>query len=320
MRVLSGDIGGTHCRLAMARVEAGRVVLDRSARYHNRLHPGLEAILADFLGPEPPADACCLAVAGPTDGRSVRFTNLDWVVDAAALAARFGFLRAELVNDFAAVGWGLDCLAPADLAVLQAGEALAAAPRVALGAGTGLGVSVCVRQGDHYRPIPSEGSHIGFAPVNPEQDRLLRFLRLRYGRVSLERILSGPGIVELYRFCLEEAGRADGPLLETDAPAASISRAGLAGEDADAARCLGLFAAIYGQAAGDLALVARAGGGIYLAGGIAPQLLSVLQGPAFLAGFRAKGRFADWMASVPVAVVLDPDIGLKGAALAASFG
>ncbi len=319
MRVLSGDIGGTHCRLALARLESGRVELERVTRYRNQAHPGLDAILADFLAAAPVPEACCLAVAGPTDGRRVVFTNLDWRVDAEALARRFGFSRAALVNDFAAVGWGLDCLAPEQLAVLQAAEATPGAPRVALGAGTGLGVSLCAWMGDHYRPLPSEGGHIGFAPVDQEQDRLLAFLRGRHGRVSVERILSGPGIVDLYRFRLAQAGLADSPLLAAPDPAPGISAAGLDGGEVHAASALRLFAAILGQTAGDLALAARAGGGVYLAGGIAPQALAALQDGGFLAGFRAKGRFSGWMESVPVAVVLDPDVGLKGAALAAAY-
>ena len=316
MRVLSGDIGGTHSRLAIARVEGQRVELERVGRYRNAEHPGLEAILAAFLDGEDRCDACRLAVAGPTDGRRVSFTNLDWTVDAEALATRFRFPSALLINDFSAVGWGLDSLTPDLLAPLQKGEAYPGSPRVALGAGTGLGVSLCVRHGDHYRPLASEGGHIGFAPVSAEQDRLLVFLRARHGRASVERILSGPGLVDLYRFRLAEAGLADSPLLAAAHPAEAISQAGLAGADAAATACLHLFAAIYGQTAGDLALAARAAGGIFLAGGITPKLLPLLASGLFLEGFRAKGRFTDWMHTVPVHVILDPDIGLKGAALA----
>lgn len=320
MKVLSGDIGGTHCRLAIARVEGQHVDLERVERYRNAEHSDLETILARFLEREASCGACCLAVAGPTDGRRVSFTNLDWTVDADSLAHRFGFSRALLVNDFAAVGWGLDSQSVETLAPLQAGATIAKAPRLALGAGTGLGVSLCAWHGDHYRPLPSEGGHIGFAPANPEQDRLLAFLRARYGRASVERILSGPGIVDLYRFCLADAGRSDTPLLGADHPAEAISQAGLEARDDAAIRSLGLFSEIYGQTAGDLALAARAEGGVFLAGGIAPKLLSLLGDGSFLRGFRAKGRFSDWMHGVPVHVILDPDIGLKGAALAATAG
>lgn len=314
MIVLAGDLGGTHTRLALARVEGQRVVLERVTRHRNAEHAGLDAILAAFLNDAPACDACCLAVAGPTDGRHVRFTNLAWQIDAVELAKRFAFATAVLVNDFAAVGWGLAALAPHDLHVLQDGRPVAAAARIAVGAGTGLGVALCTWDGSqrHYRPQASEGGHIGFAPLDPEQDALLGFLRELHGRVSVERILSGPGLVDLYRFCLRQSGRQ--PAAPWDA--AAISAAGLGGEDAEAVRALRLFATLYGQTAGDIALLARAEGGVFLAGGIAPKLLPILQEGGFLAGFHGKGRFSDWMRSLPVAVILDLDIGLRGAAIA----
>jgi glucokinase len=312
MKVLCGDIGGTHSRLALARAEGRQVALDRVARYRNAEFPELAAILADFLGAGAADLACCLAVAGPTDGRRVRLTNLDWALDARTLADRFGFARCRLVNDFAAVGWGLAALGQQDLACLQPGAPQAGAPRVALGAGTGLGVSLVAWHGDHYQPLPSEGGHVGFAPASPAQDRLLGFLRDRYGRASVERILSGPGLEDLYRFARLERG-----LPPRDLAAQAVSQAGLADSDPAARAALDLFVAVYGQTAGDLALAARAQGGVYLAGGIAPKLLAALVDGAFLAGFQAKGRFSEWMRQVPVHVVLDPDVGLKGAALAA---
>jgi glucokinase len=258
-------------------------------------------------------------VAGPTDGYQAQFTNLPWRIEAAALRERFD-LPFRLVNDFAAVGWGLNALRHGDVAILQAGLLREAAPRVALGAGTGLGVTLCVANGALHQPLDSEGGHIGFAATDAEQDRLLAFLREAHGRVSVERLLSGPGLVSVYRFCLREAGRreAGNPLLADAQTARAISQAGLAETDPEAAHALRLFARIYGQVAGDLALIARAEAGVFLAGGIAPQMLALLQEGEFIAGFRAKGRFSDWMERVPVRVILDPDVGLKGAALAAT--
>lgn len=316
MRTLVGDIGGTHSRLALARLDGAHVKIERAERVLNAGRTGIQGLLADFLAHAGEVDAACLAVAGPTDGRSAAFTNLPWRIEASALSARFS-MPFRLVNDFAAVGWGLNALDATDLAILQEGSALPAAPRVALGAGTGLGVSLCVADDGLHRPLDSEGGHIGFAPTDAEQDRLLAFLRAEHGRVSVERLLSGPGLVGLYRFCLDEAGRRESGLDAPDA-AAAISAAGLAERDAEAVRALRLFARIYGQVAGDLALLARARGGVFLAGGIAPQLLTLLSNGVFLAGFRDKGRFSEWMESVPVKVILDPDVGLKGAALAAT--
>lgn len=324
LKILAGDIGGTHTRLALAQLEGASVRIEKVERVENAGRPGVDALLADFLALVAEGggrvDACCLAVAGPTDGRTSQFTNLPWRIEASALSERFG-LPFRLVNDFAAVGWGLNALQNDDVATLQAGMPLAGAPRVALGAGTGLGVSLCVARGGLHQPLDSEGGHIGFAPTDPEQDRLLAFLREEHGRVSVERLLSGPGVISLYRFCLREAGRkeADSRVLADPQAAFAISQAGLAASDPEAAHALHLFARIYGQVAGDLALLARAEAGVFLAGGIAPQLLAVLQEGGFLAGFRAKGRFSEWMERVPVRVILDPDVGLKGAALAASL-
>lgn len=322
MNVLVGDIGGTNTRLARARVDGVSVNLERIERFDNARYDGLETILEGFIQHAGSFERCCLAVAGPTDGRQVSFTNLDWRIDAQALAARFQFRHAGLINDFAAVGWGLNTLGMADLAMLQSGSVVGDAPRLALGAGTGLGVSLCVSQGTLHFPLASEGGHIGFAPVDAEQGRLLDFLQELHGRVSVERILSGSGIVALYRFCLSRSGLdgTDNPLLKAPNPAQAISQAGLDLTDAAAAKSLRLFAAILGQTAGDLALVAGAAGGVYIAGGIAPKLLPALQGREFLAGFNGKGRFSDWTRGLQVAVVLDPDIGMKGAAVAAGTG
>ncbi len=314
--VLVGDLGGTHTRLALAELADGQVALHRVLRYHNDQYTDLAAILTRYADVLP--ETCCLAVAGPTDGQSVRFTNLDWRIETQDLSRQFGFTRCRLINDFSAVGWGLNSLTDASLSILQTGQPIAGAARVALGAGTGLGVSLCAWQGGGYRPLASEGGHIGFAPVNPEQDRLLVYLRALYGRVSIERILSGPGLVDVFRFCLAETAANASPLLDAAHPAAAISQAGLDQTDPNAARCLRLFVEIYGQTAGDWALAAQTRGGIFLAGGIAPKLLPVLANGDFLAGFHAKGRYQDWMREVPVAVILDPDIGLKGAACAAN--
>lgn len=314
--LLVGDLGGTHCRLALAERGPDGVRLVRQHRYVSGEAAGLVEIVQDFLAPGERPRRACLAVAGPTDGRRVRFTNLDWEVDAETIRWAFGLEAARLINDFAAVGHGLEALTPAELHTLQTGPGVLGAPRLALGAGTGLGVVQCLAQGGRYQPLASEGGHIAFAPVSDEQISLLNFLRAEYGRVSLERILSGPGIAALYRFCRIASGR---PLRREREPE-EVTGAALAGNDPAAMWAMTLFARIYGQAAGDLALVTRSTAGVYLAGGIAPKILPFLEGGAFLAGFRGKGRFSAWMETLPVHVILDPDVGLKGAALAAADG
>lgn len=313
--VLAGDIGGTNTRLCLAEVVGERVETRVVQHYVNAEAEGLEALIDRFLVGQPRPRAACLAVAGPTDGRRVSLTNLPWEIDADAVAARFGLEGVELINDFVAVGHGLSALGAGDLVQLQAGEPLPGAPRVALGAGTGLGVVQCMATDGVYKPLPSEGGHMAFAPMDEHQDRLLRALRRLHGRVSVERILSGPGLAALYGFCWNEAGL---PGAVPDLTPAQVSMAALEGRDGVAEEALRLFCRILGQVAGDLALLAQARGGVYLAGGIAPKILPLLQAGDFLGGFSHKGRYTGWMGLVPVWVVLDERVGLRGAALAAA--
>lgn len=315
MIVLTGDIGGTNTRLALADVAINRVRLREVQRFRNDGVASLSQLLRAFLDGRTRPQAACLAVAGPTDGRLVRLTNLDWVIDSEAISAETGIPKVRLVNDFAAVGHGLGVLEVGGRATLQAGEPAAHAPRLALGAGTGLGVVQTAWFEGRYRSMASEGGHISFAPTDALQMRLLTFLQSTYGRVSVERILSGPGLAQLYRFCWAEA---DMPGTPPAMSAAEITDAALERRDGVAVRALSLFTRIFGQTAGDLALVSQCLGGVYLAGGIAPRILPILQQGTFLEGFRDKGRFSAWMERVPVYVVLDEDVGLKGAALAAT--
>lgn len=312
--VLAGDIGGTNTRLCLAEVAGDRVDPRHVQHYVNAEAAGLEALIGRLLDGQPQPRAVCLAVAGPTDGRRVALTNLPWEIDADALGARFGLGRVGLINDFVAVGHGLSALREHDLVTLRPGHALPGAPRVALGAGTGLGVVQCMAVDGVYHPLPSEGGHMAFAPLDERQDRLLDHLRQRHGRVSVERILSGSGLAALHGFCWREAGL---PGSTPPLTPAEVSTLALAGQDGVALEAVRLFCRILGQVAGDLALLAQARGGVYLAGGIAPKILPLLQDGEFLAGFSAKGRYTGWMDLVPVRVVLDQGVGLKGAALAA---
>lgn len=311
--VLAADVGGTNTRLALYDLVDGRLSrLDRRD-YENREAASLGQLILDFLAGRMPRLAC-LAVAGPTDGRSVRMTNLAWSVEAADLRRQLGMQAVELINDFVAVGHGLAALDGEGVETLQAGQPLPASPRVALGAGTGLGVVQCLPVDNDWWVAASEGGHMGFAPQDARQDALLAYLRRIHGRVSLERILSGPGLESLYGFCWTEAGGAGSPPMP---PAARVSGDALAGTDPLAGEAVGLFCRILGQAAGDLALMAQARGGVYLAGGIPPRLRAFLSAGGLLAGFNAKGRFSDWMTRVPVHLVIDDEVGLKGAAMRA---
>ena len=310
---LSADIGGTKTLLQLS--DASGAVL-RQQSYASASYPALADILDVFLPDAAPPLAACLAVAGPVSGRRMKFTNLPWEVDADALEARFGIGRVELVNDFAAVGLGLAALQPGDWVTLQAGCEQARGLRLAVGAGTGLGVAFLSWQADGYAVHASEGGHLDFAPADDLQMDLLRYLQLRHGHVSWERLVSGPGIVAIHDF-LRETGRVQpsaGLLaaMQNGDPAAVIAAFADRG-DASAEQTLALFVSLYGAYVGNAALLTLPRGGIYLAGGIAAKMVSRMQAGEFLRAYRDKGRYAELLASLPLHLVTHPNIGLLGA-------
>lgn len=304
--LLLGDVGGTNTRLALA--EPGTWEPLAEHRYINADFPGFEAVLADYLAGNPVAiTGACLAVAGPIadHGRFARLTNLPWSIDADTLATRHGLGRLLLVNDFTAAALGVTATPGECLAPLQAGEPLITAPRLVVGAGTGLGMAVLLPEGGRWRVVPGEGGHVGFSPQDEDQLRVHTALLAEYGRVTWERVVSGPGLSEIHRIL---AGVRQEP--------AAVAEAALAGEAA-ARRSTDVFLAAYGAFAGDMALAVLARGGVFLAGGIAAKLLPLLPGSPFLAAFNAKAEHADLAARMPVAVATDAALGLRGAAVAA---
>jgi len=318
MPILAGDIGGTKTLLQLK--DGDEVLLER--RFDSGAFDGFEALLEDFLSlagrlAKGGVTAACIGVAGPVQGRRARVTNLPWRLDADALQARFGIPRLRLINDFQAVGLGLDTLGDDDLYVLQRGEARAGAPRALIGAGTGLGEGILVWRGDRYEVLASEGGHVDFAPTDERQRRLLDWLSARQSRVSYENIVSGPGLETLYRFhAAHFPGRASASLLsalEAGEGASAISRAAAQG-DPLAEQTLDMFVKIYGAQAGNLALTCLAAGGVYIAGGIAPRMVERLAGGAFMAAFRDKGGMGELLARYPVYVVMNSRVGLQGAA------
>ncbi len=324
LRVLAGDIGGTHARLVLAEVRGERVEPLHRAEAPSREHPDLATLLRRVLAEAPAAAreglaAAALGLPGPVEGspprQRVRTTNLPWEVEAEALARALGLERVLLLNDLAAVAEALPALAEGDLAPLQAGRPEPQAPALVLGAGTGLGVAWRIPCGAAHRVLATEGGHAGFAPAGEEQRRLHAFLEAELGRVSWERVVSGPGLAALYRFLLHEhPGQGDPALLQAEDPPAAIA----ASSQPLAQRAVALFVALYGAVAGDLALAGLPRAGVYLAGGIAPKLLDRLRQGPFLEAFRGKGRMAPLLAQLPVQVILHPWPGLLGAALAAA--
>jgi glucokinase len=317
--ILAGDVGGTKTALGLFTGKADGLVPVRDAVLPSADFPGLAAVIADFLAAGPPVAvaAAAFGVAGPVvEGRCVT-TNLPWEIDARALAAAIPAPRVTLVNDLEATAHGLLALPPTALATLQAGAPRAGSCAL-VAAGTGLGEALLAWDGRRHVVVPSEGGHADFAPRSELEDDLLRALRKELGHVSWERLLSGPGLVTIYRFLRAADGRAEPSwlrdALDARDDAAAVAEAALAGRDPVCVRALETFVGLYGAEAGNLALKALAVGGVFLAGGIAPRILPALRGPAFLAAFRDKGRLAGLMASIPVHVVLEPRTALLGAA------
>jgi len=328
MRVLAGDIGGTNTRLQITECESGRCRVVRDQRFESGSYDSLSSILREFMRQDgrPAVEAACLGIAGPVKvsaaGQSVKVTNLPWEIDSQVLVRDFGFPRAQLINDFQAIGYGIEALSEGDLVVLQQGEPVARAPRAVIGAGTGLGQGILVWDRDHYEPIATEGGHATFGPNDDMQIELARYLLENGGRASYERVLSGHGLVRLYVFLKTRGDTPESASLalamQTDDPAAAITHAALEQNDALANQALNLFVDIYGAQAGNLALTAGARGGVYIAGGIAPKILARLRDGRFLRAFLNKGKMSPYVAAVPLRVVTNPDVGLIGAALAAS--
>jgi len=307
---LAADIGGTNSRVALAGRERGRWHIRFRARYPSQQYPSAASILSDFLaacgGPAPAAAG--IAVAGPVIDGNVRLTNVYWQVNALELAAALGNLPLALLNDFEAVGRGIDSLAAADVVTLQPGLPRADAPRLLVGAGTGLGVSVLVPANGGYVALPSEGSHADFAPQGELEIALMRNLFERHGHASWERVVSGLGLEATYAFIRSHAGQEPATLA-----APEITEAALAGSDPWAVQTLEIFVSAYGRFAGNLALAVLPRGGIYVAGGIAPRILPKLREGSFLQGVTAKGRFSGLMAEMPVHIVTNDDVGMFGA-------
>ena len=322
--ILAGDVGATNTRLGWFDVRNGALAPGVTRIYESRQEASLEGIVATFLGESPGAvRLACLGIAGPVRDGRVEGANLPWIVDARSLAQRFGLERVLLVNDLEANAWGLAALSDGDFAVLQHGRPIPTGNAAVISAGTGLGQAGLAWDGQRHRPVASEAGHADWAPQDDLQTALWRFLTAEVGHVSVERVLSGPGLHNIYRFLRDAQGLAEpdwlAEALRREEPAPLISRAGLEGRAEICVRALELFVRIYGAEAGNLGLRMLATAGVYLGGGIAPRILPVLRGPAFLAAFASKGRVRSLLEDIPVRVVLNDRAALLGAARRAAL-
>jgi glucokinase len=323
--ILAGDVGGTKTILGLFSRRGGRLVAGRQGTFRSADSPSLEAIVEAFVSPGGErVTACALGVAGPVVGERTQVVNLRWAVDARRIARRLRLPKVHLLNDLEATAWGIPALPPGKTVSLTPGLRQRPGNAALLAAGTGLGTSILSWDGRRHWPAAAEGGHVGFAPRDEDEIDLLRFFRRRHDRVSLDRLVSGPGLRGIYEF-LVESGRGEiSPAMrrrmEKDDPSAAISAAGLRGEDPTAERALDWLVSLYGSAAGDLALVAGAVGGVFVGGGIAPKILTKLRSGTFLRAFRSKGRLSAFLERIPVRVILDPRTGLLGAAVRAAQG
>jgi glucokinase len=316
--ILAGDVGGTKTLLALDDGTPEAPASVREATYPSRRFAAFEDILLEFLGRDDRRRlrAACLAVAGPVIGGRSRITNLPWELDEARLAEAVG-ARVTLVNDLEGAGHGLLAVRPDEVEVLQRGVERPGHMAL-IAAGTGLGEAIVVQAGDHVHVVGSEGGHADFAPRTDLEVALLAYASSRGGHVSYERLLSGPGLHTIYRF-LRDSGVAREPgwlreRLAAGDPSAVISEIALAEGHPLCAQALELFVSIYGAEAGNRALKALALGGVFVGGGIAPKILPKLRSGSFVHAFTDKGPMADLLRSIPVNVVRDPRLALRGAA------
>jgi len=321
--ILAGDIGGTNARLAYFQPQNGHLRLVSERTFPSREHSELGEIVTQFLddsGARP--EAACFGIAGPVRNGRVETSNLPWVIEQSRLAKQIHLPSTMLINDLEASAWGIGALSAGDLVALNQVKGPAIGNQGVIAPGTGLGEAGLFWDGKRHHVFACEGGHTDFGPQGDLQIELVKFLQARFGHVSYERILSGPGLVNVYEFlrdtgCGKESPQFAAALKKGD-PAATISRAALDGSHPLAEKALDLWISVYGAEAANLALKVMATGGLFLAGGISPKVLAKLKGPVFMQAFLEKGRLRALVEQIPVQIVTNEKAGLLGAARCAS--
>ena len=327
--ILAADIGGTYTRLQVSHTNG----LVARERYKNQDYPDLIAILTTFLLQhhidKTSIGSACFGVAGPITSNTIKLTNLAWVVDTNAIKNYLKLDKLQLINDFTAIGYGLATLLPQELLTLQPGKPAGLGAKAFIGAGTGLGAGfITYDDSNKYVVNPSEYGHSDFAPTTAQQLALWQYLSKKYPHVSLERVLSGSGLVNIYDFVIARSGSL--PTINNldsadctagrqphSIDAAVITQLALEQQDELAKQALELFWQIYGAIAGNLALTILPSGGLYLAGGMIAKLAEQIPINSFLASFNYKGRMSGLLSTIPLYVVLSEHVGLQGAAICA---
>ena len=307
--ILAGDIGGTKTNLALF----DNTTRIKEKRYISQDFTCIEKILDDFLeGNDCKIEKACFGVAGPVVNGKCSLTNLSWQIEASRLKEKLGVDSVWLINDLVAMASAIPILDSEYIEVIQSGTPVADGRISVISAGTGLGQAFLIPAGNgKYIVLDSEGGHCDFSPRNKLESELLFFLQKNYSRISLERVLSGPGLVDIYGFVQSVAK--DGQIETIETPASIVERA-IAKSSPVCEQTLKLFISLYGALAGNLALQYLSNGGVYLAGGIAPKIVPLLQEGDFMEGFLSKGRFEKYLSEIPVKVVMDESAPLLGAA------
>jgi glucokinase len=317
--ILAGDIGGTSTRLGLFEVKNGFTCAALEQTYPSRKYQSLTQVVSSFLEAHPSeVKEACFGVAGPVQHERVTTPNLPWEIDAASMARELNLSSVKLINDLEANAYGIAVLKPQDFMVLNEGADKAEGNAAVISVGTGLGEAGMYWDGTRHHPFACEGGHADFAPRDELETELLQHLRARFGRVSYERVLSGPGLYRIYEF-LRDTGRGEVPaelaqaLCDKD-PSVVISQTGLSRTYEICAQALSLFVSFYGAEAGNLALKTMATGGVYIGGGVAPKILPVMKGRNFLNAFADKGRMRPLLEAIPIKVILKEQTALLGAA------
>jgi glucokinase len=314
MLVLAGDIGGTNTRLCLVETDGKNESTLREEIYPSG-NEGLVPLVRQFLGDESNVYKACFALAGPVLNNKCKITNLPWPeLDAAQLEEELNIAKVSLINDFVAIGYNIVLEKNKSLVTLQEGEFLPDAPIAIIGAGTGLGKAFAVPEGDSYRVFPTEGGHESFAPDSLLAEELLAYLRAD-GKVDVERVVSGPGIVDIFCFLRDRkfASEDAGDFLSQSDPGAAIAKGAAAGHFL-CQQTMAIFVEAFGAAAGDMAVSFLPFGGLYIAGGIAAQNIELMRNGSFIKVFTDKARVNPvLLEKVPVHIVLNTLEGLRGA-------
>ncbi len=322
--ILAGDIGGTNARLALFESDRGKLKEIVGETFPSRHYKTLEEIVAKFVSNHPARiERACFGIAGPVrDGRS-ETPNLAWVIDARQLATAAGVPTLRLINDLEANAFGVATLSEKDFSVLNPGASDAAGNQAVISAGTGLGEAGLYWDGKFHRAFASEGGHCDFAPRDDIEGELAKWLHQQFGHASWERVLSGPGLFNIYKF-LRDTGRGkEAPWFAEETAhadaSAVISRAAMENRSELCVTALDMFVSFYAAEAGNLALKIMALGGVFLGGGIAPKIASKLKQPAFMKSFCAKGRMSAMLEGIPINIILNDLTALQGAARCAAL-